>query len=43
VYEERISATGTVLRNIELEENAGVYILTLSQGKKTTSKKLIIE
>lgn len=43
VYEERISATGTVLRNIELKENAGVYILTLSQGKKTTSKKLIIE
>ncbi len=43
VYSERISATGAVLRNIELSEPTGVYILTLKQGKKSTSKKLVIE
>jgi hypothetical protein len=43
VYNERISATGTVLRNIELDQPAGVYILNLKQGKKQVSKKLVIE
>lgn len=43
VYNERISATGTILRNIELDQPAGTYILTLTQGKNKVSKKLIIE
>lgn len=43
VYNERVSATGTVLRNIELDQPSGVYILNLKQGKKQVSKKLIIE
>lgn len=43
VYNERISATGTVIRNIELTEPSGTYILTLQQGKKQVSKKLVIQ
>lgn len=43
LYNERISATGTVLRNIELPANSGNYQLTLKQGKKKMSKKLIIQ
>jgi len=43
VYNERVAATGTVLRNIELNEPSGTYILTLTQGKKKLSKKLIIQ
>lgn len=43
IYNERVSATGTILRNIELNQPAGTYILTLQQGKKKVSKKLIIE
>ncbi len=43
VYNERISATGTVIRNIELNEPSGTYILNLKQGKKHVSKKLIIK
>ena len=43
VYNERISAIGTVIRNIELEQPSGTYILNLKQGKKHASKKLIIQ
>lgn len=43
VYNERVAATGTVLRNIELNEPSGTYILTLQQGNKKLSKKLIIQ
>lgn len=43
VYNERVSASGTVLRNIELNQPSGTYILTLKQGDKTLSKKLIIQ
>lgn len=43
IYNERVSATGTVLRNIELDQPSGVYILNLKQGKKQVSKKLVIE
>lgn len=43
VYNERVSATGTVIRNIELNEPSGTYILTLQQGKKQVSKKLVIQ
>jgi Secretion system C-terminal sorting domain len=43
VYNERVSATGTIIRNIELNEPSGTYILNLKQGKKHVSKKLIIK
>jgi hypothetical protein len=43
LYNERISANGTVLRNIELPETSGTYQLTLKQGKKKINKKLIIQ
>lgn len=43
IYNERISATGTIIRNIELNEPSGTYILNLKQGKKHVSKKLIIK
>lgn len=42
LYGERISAAGIVLRNIELEDATGNYVLTLKQGKKQASKKLVI-
>lgn len=43
IYNERISATGTINRTIELNEPSGTYILNLKQGKKHVSKKLIIQ
>ena len=43
VYNEKISGKGNVTRSIDLSGKRGTFIVTIKQGKKTTTKKIIIE
>ena len=43
IYNEKISGNGKVSRTIDLSGKKGTLIVTIKQGKKITSKKIIIE
>lgn len=43
VYNEKISGNGKTSKTIDLNGKKGTFIVTIKQGRKTTSKKIIIE
>ena len=43
VYHEKISGNGKMSKTIDLNGKKGTFIVTIKQGKRTTSKKIIIE
>ncbi len=43
VYKEKISGNGKVSKIIDLNGEKGTFIVVITQGKKITSKKIIIE
>lgn len=43
VYNEKISGNGSVSKSINLDGKKGTFIVTVKQGKRTSSKKIIIE
>lgn len=43
VYNEKISGNGRVSKSINLDGKKGTFIVTIKQGKRTSSKKIIIE
>lgn len=43
VYSEKISGNSKVSKSIDLSGKKGTFIVTIKQGKKITSKKIIIE
>ena len=43
IYNEKVSGNGKVSKTIDLSGKKGTFIVTIKQGKKTTSKKIIIE
>ena len=43
VYTEKITGNGKVSKGINLDGKKGTFIVTIKQGKRTSSKKIIIE
>ena len=43
IYNEKLSGNGKVSKAIDLSGKKGTFIVTIKQGKKITSKKIIIE
>ena len=43
VYNDKISGNGKISKTINLSGKKGTFIVTIKQGKKTISKKIIIE
>jgi len=43
IYNEKITGNGKVSKAIDLSGNKGTFIVTIRQGKKSISKKIIIE
>ena len=44
IYETTVDNEGKVIQDIDIsDQGAGVYIISLSQGNKLLSKKLLVE
>jgi hypothetical protein len=43
IYNEKLSGNGKVSKTIDLSGKKGTFIVTIKQGKKVTSKKIIVE